>query len=392
MRVDKPAGLVVLWANWDSVLHLFRGLPVSIPRLMVRVSNVSLARNLGWPWLGDPSPLPDGEGQWLSRYVFPPGWHSILGPILGRLMVIRVKRDCSRVNIRPDTLCLVQPMPGWETVRQRLGAKHLLYYCVDDYRAMRPERSSRIEALEDAIVRQADRVVCASRFMQQELIRRNPAATARIVHVSNGVDASFLVPSPLKMPDPLPVDVSHLRRPVLGYLGGMEGRIDWPLLIRVVQSIPDCSLLMIGPLPRLGTEDAVWMERLKSNQTVCFAGPRPQSRIMEYIRAFDVCLIPEPLRPLNIAGCPQKLWNYLASSRPVVSTAVPEQMLHEPLVLVGRSHAEFVERISGALHSAGDEALARQRLELARVHTWKSLSGRLVDHLKTFGILPSDKG
>lgn len=108
---------------------------------------------------------------------------------------------------------------------------------------------------------------------------------------------------------------------------------------------------------------------------------------MTYVRAFDICLIPEPNEPLNVAGCPQKLWNYLASSRPIVSTRIPEQAMWEPAVSIADNPYQFCDHIVRLLAAGCDDGLGARRLQIARDHTWPQLAKQLRGALIQSGLL-----
>ena len=107
---------------------------------------------------------------------------------------------------------------------------------------------------------------------------------------------------------------------------------------------------------------------------------------MEYIRAFDICLIPEPCGKLNVAGCPQKLCNYLASSRPIVSTNIPEQAQFQPEVSIADNSDAFCGHIGRLISCSGKDGFADKRLQIAREHTWPKLAARLKGILKAHNI------
>jgi len=298
-----------------------------------------------------------------------------------------VARDSGRLGMSNPVLVVVHPHAHWRAVAERLAVSQIVYLCVDDYREMWPSRAKVVEKEEDAIVGRAALVLCTSRFMVDELGRRNPGCRDRIVHLPNGTRQDYLVPNPLTTPGPLPPDLGMVSRPVLGYLGSIEGRIDWPLVERLAVAFPDASLLFIGPAPGRGGEDSRRLAGLRKWANFHYVGPRPQEKIMDYIKAFDVCLVPEPMRPLSIAGCPQKLWNYLASSRPIVSTAIPEQSAWQPMVKIGSTKHEFLEHVKVLLTTKCDDGLAAKRLDIARDHTWPVLATRMVQLLVTRGVL-----
>ncbi len=392
-----PAGpgapaLVMATVNWGSSLALFRETRDLMPALLVQARTPANARDAGWTRADVRGLERLGPRQFLARYVFPPGWCGALSGPAGFLFARRVRRDLGSLGLRPHLLGIAEPLPPHAGLVRRLRPEKLLYYCVDDYREYWPGRAARTERIENDLVARADLVVCVSRFLCDELARRVPAAAGRIVHIPNGVPPEFLASHPLLEPDELPPDLEDLPRPVLGYLGSIGGRIDWDILEAVAHRFPAATLLLIGPDPAPRSEDARRLEALCRCANVRAVGPRPHREIMPYIRAFDVCLIPEPLRPLNVAGCPQKLWAYCAGTRPVVSTPVPEQAAWAPTISIGAGPDAFCAHIARLLACGGRDGLAAERLRIAREHAWPRLGERLAAALRERGLAGDPAG
>ena len=53
-------------------------------------------------------------------------------------------------------------------------------------------------------------------------------------------------PSPLVRPAEPPPDIAHLPRPLLGYVGSLEDRVDWELMDRLSHEFPDASIVVVG--------------------------------------------------------------------------------------------------------------------------------------------------
>ncbi len=172
----------------------------------------------------------------------------------------------------------------------------------------------------------------------------------------------MLAPTPEHRPDQAPADLRDLPRPWLGFIGALEDRIDWPLLTRLADEIPGGSIILIGRRPT--PTGAAWEEdcqRCLNRPNVHLLGWRTQSQIGSYNQAFDLCLIPyRPDHPFNIACCPTKILDCMASGRPIVSTAVPECRLHEDLLAVAEDSEAFVSAVRAILEAGPEEDRARR--------------------------------
>lgn len=381
--ITTSRALCVLDANWDSTLQLFRALGDRMPLYLVKTITFGQARATGVSIRSCLKAQRLCANHYLRRFAFPPGWFSALAPVAMPLLAACIRREMSSLGLRPVGTIITYPQ--YLPVLKRLKPVKAAYYCVDDYRYYWPDRAAKLEALENQVVDAVDLVLCTAKFMQDELKRRMPGAAARIQHLPNGTRESFLASHPLLRPDPLPQDISHIPRPVLGYLGSISGRINWDIVEQVLERFPSASVLFVGPAPPTGSKDGARMAELRRFANFHYVGFRDQERIMTYIRAFDICLIPEPYEPLNVAGCPQKLWNYLASSRPIVSTRIPEQALWQPAISIAAAPTDFCNHIARLLLCRCDDGLAERRLDIARAHTWPQLAHGLKSLLASHG-------
>ena len=368
-------------------MRLFEQLNDRTPLYFVKTRTFQQARMAGWSFRSCLRARELTANRFERRFMFPSGWFSILASVFMPLLARFVRRDMRKLNLVLDSLVITYPQ--YLAAARKLRPAKIIYYCVDDYRCYWPDRASKLETLEDRVVDEVDLVLCTAKFMQEEFRKRVPSAAAKIHHLPNGTRESFLVPQPLSKPESLPADLAQISGPVLGYLGSISGRINWEIVEAVLRRSSSASVVFIGPPPPADSKDASRMNQLNIFPNFHFVGPRPQEKIMDYIRAFDVCLIPEPYEPLNIAGCPQKLWNYLASSRPVVSTNVPEQAMWSPAVCISRGAEDFCEHVARLLACGGQDGFAGQRLEIARNHTWPRLAENLRSLLQQHKLMES---
>ncbi len=209
-----------------------------------------------------------------------------------------------------------------------------------------------------------------------------------MIHLPHGAPTASLACAPRSQPAPPPPDLASLPRPLLGFVGSLEDRIDWNLIGRVADRFREGSVILIGSEPRPGRHGPrSWYEdysRAVARPNVHRLGWRNQAEIANYNAAFDVCLIPYQVdHPFNRASCPTKIMDYMAVSRPVVSTALPECRLYSHLFEVAETSDDFLTAIQTIVEKGSDDGRAHLRLALARECSWERTSSRLLRHIIT---------
>ena len=134
----------------------------------------------------------------------------------------------------------------------------------------------------------------------------------------------------------VPADLRELPRPLLGYAGRVDDRLDWDALRRLAERMPEATVVLIGPLsPRLPAASLAAVERLPNLHLL---GQRDRAELPAYLAALDCCLLPYRAGVWGAHGSPLKLWEYLYAGAPIVGTG------YEVL----REYAEFVDYESSA--------------------------------------------
>lgn len=176
------------------------------------------------------------------------------------------------------------------------------------------------------MVRQADVLTCSNRL----LVDRVPRPDTLLVE--NGVDLDRFRPEGEVASD-LPQD-----RPVIGYHGAVATWFDLGLLAGLVALLPDFEFVVVGPI------EAGLSDRLPAAPNLSWLGSRSSDEIDRYVRGFDVGIIPFVVDEMTEAVTPLKLFEYLASGKPVVSTRLPA-CVETPGVLIADDAASFAEMI-----------------------------------------------
>lgn len=172
-----------------------------------------------------------------------------------------------------------------------------------------------------------------------------------------------------------PLDLVDTGRPVVGFFGAIDdSKVDGELLMQLATRHPEWELVLIGPVRnfRLHT-------KLRARPNIHFLGVKQQRELPEYLRFFDVCMIPYVQNEYTSQLYSLKLHEYFAAGKPVVSTDLPFIHQFSKHLYVSTSVDEFCTNIERALGE--DVEAAERRQEIAWAHSWEHKSDYLLDLL-----------
>ncbi len=382
--ISDRLSLVVADVNWATTESLFRELDDDrIDTLTLRCMDY---RN-GWrkgirPWSASCRTQRVGARRWARDVLLPPGVLKRLPRVGMRPIAKAARRFWAH---RPEgRRGLVATYPYYLHLAEILRPDASLYYNFDDYALYWPDRSDEIRRQEDTLIARSTATICTAIVQAEAFRRRVPEAVARIHHIPHGTPAGFLAREPLHRPGPAPADVAALPRPLLGYVGSLEDRLDWSLLAATADAFPRASIVVVGRPPGDGPEP--WRDdcrRAIERPNVHILGWRRQDELPSYYQAFDVNLIPYLVdHPFNHACSPTKIMDGMGATRPIVTTAVPECRLYPHLIDVAGSSLEFLDAIRTIIDSGSDDGRSALRFEHAKANTCAKVAARVV---ATFG-------
>jgi len=250
----------------------------------------------------------------------------------------------------------------------------VIYDITDDW-AMAPSFSDRDRELiieqDRALCRRADLVIVCSEAL--ETSRRGRCK--QLLLLPNGVDHERYA----GIPDA--TGRGRWPRPVFGYTGTLHGdRFDVDLAAGVASAFPEGSVVLVGPDHLTGAEK----QKLAACSNIHINGPVPYPKIPEIMAHFDVCIVPHVESKFTNSLNPLKLWEYLASGKPVVSTNVAGFSDYPQFCRIASGADPFVRECRAALQENGAQRAARR--EEARKHSWDQRVDALLDTLSSQGL------
>jgi glycosyltransferase involved in cell wall biosynthesis len=309
---------------------------------------------------------------WWERNVLVPGWTKA-PRLTARLWARALRRRLARL----DDAVVVYTLPHYGCVAGRSPAVPQVYFAYDPYQAYTGWDPAVMAAGERDLLARCDAAFAISPALADDLRK----LTDRPVFVQpNGVSESFLAEfaRPLKPPDDLPLGGP----PIVGCIGQISRAYDWDLLDGLATTCRELSFVFVGPVLPEGSEVQARIDRLLAQPNVRWLGPRPHADLPRYIQRFDVCLNPLRVEPCNDRRSLLRLYDYLASDRPIVSTAVAAALDHRPYVEVDRDAAGIAELLRRA--AAGKIAVDREaRRDYIRRHTWERRGELFLGNLRS---------
>src|SRR5260370_13982895 len=161
--------------------------------------------------------------------------------------------------------------------------------------------------------------------------------------------------------------ITRLARPLIGYVGGLHRYVDIDLIVSMARARPEWSWVFIGPFQ-------ISVAKLLNNPTIHILGPKPHSKLVNFIRSFDACIVPYVRTIYTNTVVPVKINEYLAVGKPVVATNLPTisefNERHNVLITAENQVEPFLRGIDDALQWPTDDTSIARRRQVAALCDW----------------------
>jgi glycosyltransferase involved in cell wall biosynthesis len=244
------------------------------------------------------------------------------------------------------------------------GERLVVYHVVDEYTSYAGVPAAYAPVMrekEEQLLRAANVVITTAPALFESKSRLN----SNVHLVANAVDYDGFQRA-LAGASP-PERMAALPQPLIGYVGAINDKLDYDLLVSIAAQRRDWSVVMVGPARLQTAGDIASCDALRRLPNVHFLGKVDVPDVPRYIAACQVCLLPYKIneRTRNISSL--KMYEYLACGKPVVSTDVPAaHEVGEVARIAGAG--QFVSAIAASL--TDDAAAIERRKRVAAANTW----------------------
>lgn len=244
----------------------------------------------------------------------------------------------------------------------------VVYDCMDQLSQFRDAPVELVKR-EQELLDQADLVLCGG----SRLHKAKSAFHDDCHFYGCGVDVEHFSKA-FEKATTVPVEIRDLPKPVYGYYGVVDERLDYDLLLKLARSNVG-SVVVVGPTAKVRPEELPRHPRLH------WLGRQDYSRLPSFAKGFDVCLMPFALNEATEFINPTKALEYLSAGRPVVSSAIADVVTNfADVVQIATSHDEFITQCHQQAESPSRHT-RRAGIRRAEANTWDRLSNEIENHL-----------
>ena len=241
--------------------------------------------------------------------------------------------------------------------------KAVVYYCIADFYAL-AGNYEKVKKTEDELIRKCDLIFTQGEALRDKCIRFNKNVHIFPFGVNSKTFDNFIY-----NPDRVPKSLKGVKRPIIGYLGGVHKHIDFKLIKLIAERYQDYSIVLVGPVQTN-------IHSIEGLSNVYILGKKEFESLPYFLYEFDVCIIPYLKTEYTATVYPTKLNEYHALGKPVVSTDLSEVINFNKaarnLVYIANTHGEFIKQISVALSESNNKQLQVARVASSKKNNWSN--------------------
>ncbi|KGG26661.1 MULTISPECIES: glycosyltransferase [unclassified Prochlorococcus] len=321
-----------------------------------------------------------GEALWVWSPLVLPGGTAGFALILNRqLLTLGLRLALLWLRFRQPILWTYNPLTCRYLALGSFGGS--IYHCVDRIQAQPGMPAERISASERQLCRAVDVVFTTSPDLQADLEKIHPHT-----HFFGNVADQQHFAQALGGTLPCPPALNDLARPRLLFIGAIDAyKLDLLMLEVLAARHPEWTYVFVGPVGEADPETDV--SNLRKFSNVHFVGAQSYGNLPAWLAHCDVALLPLRHNSYTRHMFPMKFFEYLASGRPVVATAIPALRPHAAAAHLCEPEADSFEVAIANAITSGGPAL-NERLAVAAEHTYETRTAAMLSVLNELGILP----
>lgn len=176
----------------------------------------------------------------------------------------------------------------------------------------------------------------------------------------------------------VPRDLKKLKKPIVGFYGVIDERIDLKFLGKIADASPHASFVMIGPVVKINEQD------LPRRANIHYLGGKAYKDLPRYLKGIDIAMMPFALNKATKFISPTKTLEFMAAHKPIISTPVYDVVRdYQKEVSIVKNSREFTNALKRYLSESEEEKNARIALQDAVIAktSWKNTVEKMKQHM-----------
>ena len=168
-------------------------------------------------------------------------------------------------------------------------------------------------------------------------------------------------------------------KPIIGYYGAFASWFNYDMIKQLALNRPEYNIVLIGSK----YDNSLEKSNIQKIDNIHFLGAKPYNILKNYANKFNVCTVPFVINDITKATSPLKIFEYMALSKPIVTTAMDECKKYKS-ILIANDEEDFISKIDQALslNKQKDKGYFETLKTEALENDWKNKTREIIKILK----------
>ena len=129
---------------------------------------------------------------------------------------------------------------------------------------------------------------------------------------------------------------------IAGYIGKLGKRVDENLVKVILQNCKDVLFVFVGPMLK-DQNNSELVEIIEKSNNAILLDAIPSTYVYDMLEKFDVLMIPHAIGERENGGDPLKLYQYLNTKKPIITTAIYGVNEFDEIITIEDNYEKWVE-------------------------------------------------
>jgi len=304
--------------------------------------------------------MPAGQPQFENNIIM---YTPLLAPVIDIMRDLLARFENWNIDPQRSILWLNAPSAFVDEILTFFGNLFFIRIVeiVDDQRYSAPEGSDLFQKIEKSYqfsLSKADLLISNSK----KIINDFSKWCKHVLYLPNAVDMNEHLHPVEIIPTP---DWMQWKGKRIGYIGNLSLRLRFDLFEAIARQFPECQLIIVGDTSN-GFPNII-----NSLPNVVTPGRIAPIHVSWFLKQCDALLLPHVVSSLTESMDPLKMYEYLASGKPIIATPVAGARKWSDRIEIGRTVEDFINAVHLVL---GGKSKGSHQLRQAAVakQTWQS--------------------